>query len=137
VQVTELLANVPTSIWAAVSGVVSAIGSWIVALATLRARNERDHEKLAKEAAASENAERALFRTTLLSDIAGLRLLVKEGDIERNVMRARIVALEEQLLIQRASNEIMQRWIAFFRSQGNLALPDLPASVMSPPPRSL
>lgn len=127
----DWLVALPTAAWVAVSGVASALGSWAISVKTLRVAIARERDKVMSETAATENAERALFRTTLMSDIQGLRLLIKECEIDRTAMRARIVATEEQLIVQQGSNEIMQRWIAFFRSQGAANLPDLPASVLA------
>jgi hypothetical protein len=52
-----------------------------------------------------------------MADIANLRVLVKDCDTDRDLLRTRVNAAEEQILVLKASNEIMERWLAFFKDR--------------------
>jgi hypothetical protein len=55
-----------------------------------------------------------------MADIAELRRLIKECDSDRDVLRCRVNVAEEQILVLKASNEIMERWLAFFKDRNKL-----------------
>ncbi len=78
---------------------------------------ERARLKMNADALAEESAERAAFRATLMADISNLRMLVKDCDTDRDLLRTRVNAAEEQILVLKASNEIMERWLAFFKDR--------------------
>lgn len=122
--------ELPTAAWAFLSSAATALGSWFVAVKTLRAAIVREHEKLSADQLNSGLADQARFRQSLLETITDLRLRLTQCETDRDGLRARIAGLEEELAVQQASVEIMRRWIAFFRSQGLATLPEIPATVM-------
>ncbi len=87
----------------------------------------REHDKIGADALNTGLADQAKFRQSLLDTISDLRQRLGQCETDRDILRGRIAALEEELAIQQASVEIMRRWIAFFRSQGLANLPEIPA----------
>jgi hypothetical protein len=69
------------------------------------------------DASSGETAERAAFRATLMTEISALRQLVKECENEKDIIRERVNRAEERILVLSASNEIMEKWITFFKSR--------------------
>jgi len=65
--------------------------------------------------AASEQADRNQFRQTLMDDLGQMRALQKECELDRIHLRGMINANEKQISVLKASAEIMQRWLDFFR----------------------
>jgi hypothetical protein len=113
----DFLSELSTPIWVALSGAVSGIGAWIVGIRRVNASIERARIKMLADASSSENAERAAFRTTLMAEIASLRQLIKECETEKDAIRERVNRTEGQILVLKASNEIMERWVAFFKDR--------------------
>jgi hypothetical protein len=114
------LSDIPTPVWAAVSGAISCVVTWFLGLKKLGASLERARLKLAADASTNETAERAAFRTTLMTEITALRQLIRECDAERDILRGRVNATEGQILLLKASNEIMERWVGFFKDRNAL-----------------
>ena len=112
-----LLSKIPTPAWVALSGGIGSLGTWIVSMRQVSVSVERMRLKWKSEAVAEESAERAAFRAMLLSDISDLRQLVKECEIDRDALRTRVNVAEEQILVLKASNEIMDRWLTFFKDR--------------------
>jgi hypothetical protein len=112
-----VFSDIPTPVWAAASGAISGIGTWIVSMRQIGVSVERARIKMVADASADESAERAAFRATLMADISNLRLLMKECEVDRDFLRTRVNATEEQILVLKASNEIMERWLAFFKDR--------------------
>jgi hypothetical protein len=44
-----------------------------------------------------------------------MRQLIKECEIDRDALRERLASAEAQILVLKASNEIMEKWVTFFR----------------------
>lgn len=97
------------------SGVISGVGAFIISLRTVNVSRERARIKLALEASAAETAERAAFRATLMAELSGMRTLIKECEADKDALRDRLNTTEAQVLVLKASNEIMEKWVAFFR----------------------
>jgi hypothetical protein len=114
------LSDIPTPIWAAASGVISCLVTWFLGLKKLGNSLERARLKMTTDASTNETAERAAFRTTLVTEITALRVLIRECDAERDVLRGRVNATEGQILVLKASNEIMERWVTFFKDRSAL-----------------
>jgi hypothetical protein len=114
------LSKLPTPVWVALSGVISGIGTWIVSIRKINASVERARMKMIADASSEENAERAAFRATLMAEISALRALVKECESEKESIRERVNRAEEQILVLSASNEIMEKWVAFFKDRSDL-----------------
>ena len=112
-----IFSDIPTPVWVALSGMISGIGTWIISMRQINTTIDRARLKVNAAALADESAERAAFRATLMADISSLRMLVKDCDTDRDVLRTRVNASEEQILILKASNEIMERWLAFFKDR--------------------
>ena len=108
-----------TPIWVALSGVISGIGAWIVSIRKVNASIERARIKMISDASSGETAERVAFRATLMTEISALRQLVKECENEKDTIRERVNRAEEQILVLNASNEIMEKWIRFFKSRND------------------
>jgi hypothetical protein len=130
------LYDISTPTWVALSGAISGFGGWFVSVRKINASIERARIKMIAEAATGEAAERASFRESLMAEMAALRQLIRECETERDVLRARINTAEGQILVLKASNEIMERWVTFFKDRNtpearavskavkHLALPD-------------
>jgi hypothetical protein len=118
----SIITDIPTPVWVAVSGAISGFGTWIISMRQISVSIERARLKTNAEAAAGENAERAAFRATLMADITDLRHLIKECEIDREALRTRLNAADEQILVLKASNEIMERWLTFFKDRNALEL---------------
>ncbi len=109
------LAEHSTAVWALVSGLLSGMGGLLIRVRGINASVERTRLKAASDAAAAEQAERAAFRATLLTEITAMRQLIKECEIDRDALRERLASAEAQILVLKASNEIMEKWVTFFR----------------------
>jgi hypothetical protein len=66
----------------------------------------------------AEAVERAAFRSSLVAEVAEMRQMIKECETDKDTLRQRLSATEGQILILKASNEIMERWVAFFNERG-------------------
>ncbi len=126
----------PTPAWVALSGACSAIGSWFVALKTLRTSLVKDQALINAQQFTQGIADQAKFREALLEAITVLRKRLADCENDRTSLHERIATLEEQLAVQEASVEILRRWIEFFRSQSTATLPPLPAMFKPLPPAS-
>ena len=124
-----VFSDIPTPVWVALSGMISGIGTWIISMRQINISIDRARLKIAAETLADESAERAAFRATLMADISSLRMLVKDCDTDRDVLRTRVNAAEEQILVLKASNEIMERWVKFFKERDALDLGIYPSAV--------
>ena len=109
------LAEHSTAIWGAVSGVVSGVGMFLVSFWKVSTSVERARMKAMADAAAAETAERAAFRASLMEELAGLRAQIKACEADKNQLRDRLNNAEAEILVLKASNEIMEKWVAFFR----------------------
>ncbi len=125
------LSEISTPIWVALTSAVSGLGAWIVNNRKIAASIERVRIKMIADAALGENAERAAFRATLMGEIAALRQLIKECEAEKDSLRERINRAEGQIVVLKASNEIMERWVAFFKDR-SAPEPRAPAKTTHP-----
>lgn len=116
----SVLSDIPTPVWVAVSGGISGLGTWILSLRQISGSIERARVKNYTEMMAEESAERSAFRAALMADITDLRRLMKECEADRDLLRTRVYAAEEQILVLKASNEIMNRWLVFFKDRNAL-----------------
>lgn len=73
---------------------------------------------MSADVANAEVVERAAFRTSLMSEISEMRRLIKECEGDKEALRQRLNVAEGQILVLKASNEIMERWVAFFNERG-------------------
>ena len=110
-----LFSGHPTASWAAVSGVLSVVGAFLIRYRKISASIERTRIRTTAEALAAETAERASFRATIMDEMSVVRTHIKECEIDRELLRNRLNTAEGQIHILRASNEIMEKWVAFFR----------------------
>jgi hypothetical protein len=111
------LSGLPTPIWVALSGVASGIGAWIISIRKINASIERARIKTMADAALGETTERTAFRAALMGELSTLRQLIKECESEKDSIRERVNRAEEQILVLNASNEIMEKWVAFFKDR--------------------
>ena len=110
-----LLVEHSAVVWAVMSGLLSGCGAMFIRVRRINASIERIRLKTNAEAAAAESAERAAFRAALMAEIGAVRLMMKECESEREALRERLATTEAQILVLKASNEIMEKWVAFFR----------------------
>jgi hypothetical protein len=111
-----------TQMWAAFSAGVSALGAWLLSLRNANASIERARIRMTTELSATEVAERAAFRATLMAEVAAMRASMKECETDKYMLRDRLNVAEGQILILKASNEIMEKWVTFFKDHSsNLA----------------
>ena len=103
--------------WAALSAAASALGTWRLSMNRINSSIERVRIKTSSEATTAEAAERAAFRATLMAELAAMRLTIKECEANRDLLRERLNTAEGQIVILKASNEIMERWVAFFKDR--------------------
>jgi hypothetical protein len=109
------LAEHSAAIWGALSGVAGGIGMFLVSFWKVSASFERARLKMASDASSAETAERAAFRASLMDELSGLRAQIKECETDKNALRERLNNAEAEIMVLKASNEIMEKWVAFFR----------------------
>jgi predicted kinase len=109
------LAQHSTAAWGAISGAASGIGMFLLSFRRVSASVERARMKMIADAAATETVERAAFRASLMDELAGLRAQVKACEADKNQLRERLNNAEAEILVLKASNEIMEKWVTFFR----------------------
>jgi hypothetical protein len=124
------LADHTTSIGALAAAGISGIGAWLLSLRNISATVERTRIAITADESKAEVVARAAFRSSLIEELAKMRELIKECETDRDTLRLRLSATEGQILVLKASNEIMERWIAFFNERG-LLLDHVPHSVHS------
>lgn len=108
-----------TQIWAAFSAGVSALGAWLLSIRNVNASIERARIAMSTELTTAEVAERAAFRATLMAEVSAMRVLMKDCETDKNMLRERLNTAEAQILILKASNEIMERWVIFFKDRNS------------------
>jgi hypothetical protein len=111
------ISEIPTPVSVALSGVASGLGTWIISIRKISASIERARLKMVADASTGENTERAAFRAALMAEVSALRQLVKECENEKVSIRERVNRAEEQILVLNASNEIMEKWVTFFKDR--------------------
>jgi hypothetical protein len=50
-----------------------------------------------------------------MDELSGLRAQIKECETDKNALRERLNTAEAEIMVLKASNEIMEKWVAFFR----------------------
>ena len=105
-------------VWAALAAGISGLGAWLINMRSIKSTVERTRISLSADVANAEVVERAAFRTSLMSEISEMRRLLKECEVEKETLRRRLNVAEGQILVLKASNEIMERWVAFFNERG-------------------
>jgi hypothetical protein len=115
----DLFSEMPTPIWIAVSGGLSAVFAWFVSVARINASIEQARIKLVSEVLSDETEQRAAFRATLIAEIAALRGLIKDCETEKEALHGRANRAEGQTIVLKASNEIMERWVTFFKERSS------------------
>jgi hypothetical protein len=119
VDVSIIFYQYSTQIWAIFSAGVSALGAWLLSLRNANASIERARIKMSTEVSTAEVAERASFRATLMAEVGAMRILMKECETDKYLLRDRLNMAEAQILILKASNEIMERWVTFFKDRNS------------------
>ncbi|HEY4044694.1 MAG TPA: hypothetical protein VGM32_23015 [Rhodopila sp.] len=128
------LADHATPIWAVLSASASGIGAWLLSLRNISATVERSRMAMSAEMLNAEAAERTAFRAALMTEVSEMRQIIKAAEIEKESLRQRLNAADAQILVLKASNEIMERWIAFFNERGmglDIKLPTDPPTARS------
>jgi hypothetical protein len=115
----SVFSEISTPTWVALSGAISGLGGWFVSVRKINASIERARIKTIADASTGEAAERAAFRDSLMAEMTALRQMIKECELERDVLRAKVNTAEGQILVLKASNEIMERWVTFFKDRNS------------------
>ena len=115
----DIFSELPTPIWVAVSGALSAVGAWFVSVARINASIEQARIKLVTEVLSDETQQRAAFRATLIAEVAALRGLIKDCETEKEALHERVNRAEGQTIVLKASNEIMEKWVTFFKERSS------------------
>ena len=118
-DLSAFVSEIPTPIWITLSGAVSGLSAWIISMRKINASIERARIKTTADASIGESADRATFRATLMLEISALRQLIKECESEKTVIRERVNTTEQQILVLNASNEIMEKWVIFFKDRND------------------
>jgi uncharacterized protein HemX len=118
VDALPFLIDHATAIWAALAAGISGFGAWLLSLRNISATVERTRLAMNADLSKAEAAERAAFRTSLMSEVSEMRRLIKECETDKETLRQRLNTAEGQILVLKASNEIMERWVAFFNERG-------------------
>lgn len=105
-------------LWAVLAAGISGLGAWLINMRNISSTVERTRISISADVANAEVVERAAFRTSLMSEISEMRKLIKECEGDKETLRQRLNAAEGQILVLKASNEIMERWVAFFNERG-------------------
>jgi hypothetical protein len=105
-------------VWAALAAGISGLGAWLINMRSIKSTVERARISMSADVANAEIVERTAFRTSLMSEISEMRRLLKECEVEKETLRRRLNVAEGQILVLKASNEIMERWVAFFNERG-------------------
>jgi hypothetical protein len=111
------LADYATPASAVVAAGISGLGAWLVSRRNISATVERTRTAMTADGSNAEAVERAAFRTSLMSEVSEMRQMMKECETDKEVLRQRLNATEGQILVLKASNEIMERWVAFFNER--------------------
>jgi hypothetical protein len=117
-DILHFLTNHAASLWAALAAGISGLGAWLLSLRNISATVERTRIAVSTEVSNAEAVERAAFRSSLMADVSEMRQLIKECETDKETLRQRLGATEGQILILKASNDIMERWVAFFNERG-------------------
>jgi hypothetical protein len=112
------LADHASTIWAVAAAGISGLGAWLLSLRNISATVERTRIAMSADESKAEAVERAAFRSSLVAEVAEMRQMIKECETDKDTLRQRLSATEGQILILKASNEIMERWVAFFNERG-------------------
>lgn len=112
----SVLSDIPAAAWAATAAGFSSVLTWWLGMRGLRNAAVQNQRKMVEEYTLAEQTDRAQFRSTLMSDLASMRALQHECEIDRAHLRGRINANERQILVLKASAEIMQKWLTFFKN---------------------
>jgi hypothetical protein len=114
-----------TSSGALAAAAISGLGAWLLSLRNISATVERTRLAMSADVSKAEAVERAAFRSSLIAEVTEMRQLIKECETDKDSLRQRLSATEGQILVLKASNEIMERWVAFFNERG-LSLDHVP-----------
>ena len=106
-----------TPIWALLAAGISGLGAWLLSLRNISATVERTRLAMRADLSNAEAVERAAFRTALMTEISEMRRAMKESEAEKEGLRQRLNVADGQILVLKASNEIMERWIAFYNER--------------------
>jgi hypothetical protein len=106
-----------TPIWAILAAGMSGLSAWLLSLRNISATVERTRLAMSADVSHAEAAERAAFRTALMTEVSEMRQLMKECEAEKQILRQRLNAADGKILVLKATNEIMERWIAFFNER--------------------
>ena len=109
------LAEHSTALWGVISGATSGVGMFFISFRKVSASVERARMKMVADAVAVETAERAAFRASLMDELAELRGQIKACEADKDQLRDRLNNAEAEILVLKASNEIMEKWVTFFR----------------------
>jgi hypothetical protein len=114
-DLSAFLSEHVTSIWAGLSSIVSGIGAWLLSRRNINAAVERARIETDIEISAVETAERTAFRALLMTEVATMRQLIRECEADKETLRERLNVVMAQSLILRATVEMMERRVKFYK----------------------
>jgi hypothetical protein len=106
-----------TSVWAALSSLVGCLGAWLLCRPHEDARVEPVPVHTSTEICPTELGQRTVFRDMLMDEIAAMRQVIKEREIDADALRQSLNAALEQSLVLRATVEIMEKRVAFLKDR--------------------
>jgi IS1 family transposase len=110
-----LFSEQATPIWAVLSSLVGGIGAWLLGRRNIDAAVERVRIETNAEMSATETEERTAFHAMLMAEVTVMRQLMKECEADQETLRERLNTAMAQSLILRATVEIMEERVAFFK----------------------
>lgn len=106
-----------TSVWAALSNLVSGLGAWLFCRTHEDARVEPDPVVTSTDICSTEMGQRAAFRAMLMEEIAAMRLVIKERETDADTLRQSLNMALEQSLVLRATVEMLEKRVAFLKDR--------------------
>jgi hypothetical protein len=106
-----------TLIWVVLVGLFSALGAWLIRRPHSGAMVKPVGVDTSPEIWLTETGQRTEFRTMLMKEIAGMRQVIKEYEVDTEVLRQRLNAALAQSLVLRATVEIMEKRVAFLKDR--------------------
>jgi hypothetical protein len=106
-----------TPIWVVLASLVSGLGAWLIRRPRRAATAKSTGVDTSPGIWLTETGQRTEFRTMLMKEIAGMRQVIKEYEVDTEVLRQRLNAALAQSLVLRATVEIMEKRVAFLKDR--------------------
>jgi hypothetical protein len=104
-------------IWVVLASLLSGLGVWLLG----RQRKDTTVKPTGVDTSPAiwlaETGQRTEFRSMLMKEIAGMRQVIKEYEVDTEILRQRLNTALAQSLVLRATVEIMEKRVAFLRDR--------------------